>query len=98
MDTRLTAVYCRTALADELAIRTQERRIRKYAEKHGYDELTFCRDCGQSGATLDRPAINALTADIRAGKVGVVIAADITRIARNYALYSEWLNLPNNSA
>jgi hypothetical protein len=93
MDTRLTAAYCRTALADELAIRTQERQIREYAEKYGYGEPAFYRDCGQSGATLDRPAINALTADIRAGKIGAVVAADIARIARNYALFSEWLDM-----
>jgi hypothetical protein len=34
-----------------------------------------------------------LTADIKAGRVGAVITADIVRIAQNYALFSEWLDL-----
>jgi hypothetical protein len=93
MDTKLTAAYCRTATADEWAIAEQERGIRKYASRHGYGEPAFYRDCGQSGATLDRPAMNTLTADIRAGKVGVVIAANTARIARNLAPFSEWLDL-----
>jgi hypothetical protein len=94
MGKRLTAAYCRTATADEIAMKAQERRIREYADKHGYDgETAFYRDCGLSGATLDRPALNALTADIRAGKIGTVIAADVARIARNFALASEWIDL-----
>jgi DNA invertase Pin-like site-specific DNA recombinase len=56
--------------------------------------MVFYRDCGQSGATLDRPAMNALTADIRAGKIGAVIAADVARTARSCALASEWLDVP----
>jgi DNA invertase Pin-like site-specific DNA recombinase len=59
-----------------IAVRAQERRIRAFADEHGYGvEMAFYRDCGQSGVTLDRPAMNALTADIRAGKIGTVITA-----------------------
>jgi hypothetical protein len=93
MENKLTAAYCRTATADEFAMRVQEQRIRTYAGERDHGELAFYRDCGQSGAMLDRPAMNALTADIMAGKIGAVIAADIARIARNYALFSEWLDL-----
>ncbi|MDR1542424.1 MAG: TnpV protein [Clostridiales bacterium] len=93
MDTNQTAAYCRTAVANELAMRTQERQIREYAKKRGYGELTFYRDCGQNVATLDRPAMNALTADIKAGKIGAVITAYIARITRGYALFSEWIDL-----
>jgi hypothetical protein len=92
METKRTAAYCRTATADELAMRAQERRIREYANKHGHGELIFYRDCGRSGVTLDRPAMNALTADIKAGRIGTVITADNARIARNCALMSEWLD------
>jgi hypothetical protein len=93
METKQTAAYCRTATADELAMRAQERQIREFAKKRGYSEPAFYRDCGQSGATLDRPAMNALTAEIKAGKIGAVITADIARIARGYALFSEWIDL-----
>jgi hypothetical protein len=93
MGKKLMTAYCRTAAAGEIAMRAQERQIREYAKKRGYGGLTFYRDCNKSGLTLDRPAMNALTADIKAGKIGVVIAADIARIARNFALFSEWLDL-----
>jgi hypothetical protein len=93
MDTKITAAYCRTATADEWTIAEQERIIREYADRHGYGEPAFYRDCGQSGATLDRPAMNTLTMDVKAWKVGAVIAANTARIARNYALFSEWLDL-----
>ncbi|MDR2089522.1 MAG: recombinase family protein [Clostridiales Family XIII bacterium] len=82
MGKKLTAAYCRTATADEIAMRAQERQIREYAEKHGYGKPAFYRDCGQSGATLDRPALNALTADIKAGKIGTVVTADASKNAR----------------
>jgi hypothetical protein len=93
MDTKRTAAYCRAALTDESPIRAQERKIREYADKHGYDEPAFYRDCGLSGLTLDRPGMNALTADVKTGKIGAVIATDTARIARNYALVSEWLGM-----
>jgi hypothetical protein len=94
MGKKLTAVYCRTATADEIAIKAQERRILAFADEHGYGgEMAFYRDCGQSGAALDRPALNALTADIRAGKIGAVLVTDISRIARTLPLASEWLDL-----
>ncbi|MDR2655642.1 MAG: recombinase family protein [Oscillospiraceae bacterium] len=97
MDTKQTAVYCRTALADELAMRAQERRIREYADRLGHGKVTVYRDFGQNGLTLDRPSMNALAAEIKAGKIGTVIAADISRIARNYTLVSEWLDMLNTA-
>jgi hypothetical protein len=93
MDNKFTAAYCRTATADEWAIAEQERGIREYANRHGYGEPAFYRDCGRSGVTFDSPGMSALTADVKSGKVCVVIAANIARIARNYALFSEWLDL-----
>jgi hypothetical protein len=37
--------------------------------------------------------MNALTADIRAGKIETVIAADRSRIARNFTLATEWTGM-----
>lgn len=44
---------------------------------------TLYDDGGVSGATMDRPALNALNADIRAGRVDVVITYRIDRLSRS---------------
>jgi DNA invertase Pin-like site-specific DNA recombinase len=88
---RKTAIYCRSALYDEIAVARQEAQCREYAHALGIDDadITVYRDCGASGATLGRPAMSALTEDITAGKIGAVIASDMARIARNFALMSD---------
>jgi hypothetical protein len=90
---RKTAIYCRTAYADEAAIAEQEARLRVYAEEHGYGDVVCYRDSGVAGNTLDRPAMNKLMEGIKAGEVGAVLAADISRIARTFPLVSEWHEL-----
>jgi hypothetical protein len=92
---RETAIYCRSALYDEVAVARQEAQCREYAHTLGIADanIAIYRDCGASGTTPDRPAMNALTADIKAGTLGAVIASDMARIARNVALMSEWREL-----
>jgi hypothetical protein len=95
MNRKNTAIYCRSALYNEIAVARQEAQCREYAHTLGIADadITAYRDCGASGARLDRPAMNALTADIKVGSVGTVIASDMARIARNFALMSEWREL-----
>jgi DNA invertase Pin-like site-specific DNA recombinase len=90
---RKTAIYCRTARADADAIAAQEARLRAYAYENGHADVIPYRDSGAAGNSLDRPAMNALTADIRAGKIGAVLVTDISRIARTLPLVSEWRKL-----
>jgi hypothetical protein len=90
MNKRKTVIYCRSATYDEIAVARQEANCRKYAAGHGCEIGKAYRDCGASGATLARPAMSELTADIKAGAIGAVIASDLARIARNFALVSEW--------
>jgi DNA invertase Pin-like site-specific DNA recombinase len=40
-------------------------------------------DAGVSGVTLDRPALQQLIADCRAGKIGAVITKDPDRLSRD---------------
>ncbi|MDR1135742.1 MAG: recombinase family protein [Clostridiales Family XIII bacterium] len=90
---RKTAIYCRTAIADDGKIASQEARLRAYADEHGYTDIVCHSDNGAAGNTRERPAMNALTADIEIGKIGTVLATDVSRIARTYSLYSEWCGL-----
>jgi hypothetical protein len=93
MNKRKTAVYCRSAIYDEVAVARQERQCREYAAGYGYEIGKAYRDCGVSGVTLVRPAMSELTADIKSGTIGAVVTQDIARIARNFALVSEWREL-----
>jgi hypothetical protein len=95
MNHKKTAIYCRTAIFDEIAVAKQEAQCWKCAHALGIGDagIAVYRDCGTNGATLDRPAMNALTADIEAGSIGTVIAPDLARVARNFTLMSEWREL-----
>jgi DNA invertase Pin-like site-specific DNA recombinase len=87
---RKTAIYCRAALANDIAIARQEKQLREYAKEHGCAEPICFRDNGFPGNTLARPALNRLTAAIKAGEIGAVLVTNISRIARNFPLYTEW--------
>jgi DNA invertase Pin-like site-specific DNA recombinase len=93
MSKRKTTVYCRSAIHDEVAVARQERQCREYAAGYGYEIVNTYRDCGESGPTLVRPALSELIADIKAGTIGAVNTQDTARIARNFALVSEWHEL-----
>jgi hypothetical protein len=92
---RKTAIYCRSALYNEIAAARQEAQCREYARTLGIADadIVVYRDCGANGVTLDRPAMNALTADIKAGNIGTIITQDTARVARNFTLVSEWREL-----
>ncbi|MDR2649856.1 MAG: recombinase family protein [Clostridiales bacterium] len=53
-DARKTAIYCRAALTNDIAIARQEKQLREYAKEHGHAETVSFRDNGFSGNTLDR--------------------------------------------
>ena len=93
---RNVAFYCRMALADTDALAVQERHLFNFAEANGYEDGEFNKhriyhDNGQSGLTLDRPGMNALMADIRDGRVDVLIVKDISRVLRDYLKIEPWL-------
>jgi DNA invertase Pin-like site-specific DNA recombinase len=87
-----TALYCRSALKDGAAIAAQEEELLRFAERNGCGKCARYRDNGQSGATRNRPGLNALMNDVRAGKIKTVIAKDTARFARNLATFAELTN------
>ena len=67
-----------------------------YANQHGFTNISHYTDDGWSGGNFERPAWKRLIADIETGKVGVVIAKDMSRIGRDYlqtGFYTEVLFL-----
>ena len=86
---KITALYERLSRDDELAgdsssIVNQKRYPESYAEQHGYTNVRHYTDDGFSGGNFDRPDWKRMIADIEAGKVGVVLVKDMSRVGRNY--------------
>ena len=86
---KITALYERLSRDDELigdsnSIINQKKYLEDYAVLHGFTNCVHYTDDGYSGGSFDRPAWKQMLADIEAGKVGVVIAKDMSRIGREY--------------
>ena len=95
----ITALYPRLSHEDELqgesnSISNQKRILETYAKQNGFSNLRWYTDDGYSGANFQRPGFQAMLADIEAGKVGTVIAKDMSRLGRNYlqvGMYTEMI-------
>lgn len=86
---KITACYERLSRDDELqgesnSIINQKRYLEDYAASHGFTNCVHYTDDGISGGTFERPAWKKMLADIEAGKVGIVLAKDMSRIGRDY--------------
>ena len=86
---KITALYERLsrddeAIGDSNSIVNQKLQLESYAAQHGFTNCVHYTDDGWSGGNFDRPDWKRLIADIEAGRVGCVIAKDMSRIGRNY--------------
>ena len=85
----ITALYERLSRDDDLdgesnSIVNQKLYLQNYADEHGFTNCKHYTDDGWSGGNFDRPGWKNLIADVEAGKVGVILAKDMSRIGRNY--------------
>ena len=71
-------------LGDSNSIVNQKKMLETYCEQNGYTNIVHYTDDGYSGGSFDRPDWKRLIEDIEAGKVGMVITKDMSRIGRNY--------------
>lgn len=61
----------------------QEHEVRKFTEYKGWDLVEVYREEGVSGYRKDRPALDRLLADARAGRFSVVVFPSIDRAGRS---------------
>jgi hypothetical protein len=64
-------------------VEAQERALREHAEHRGLLLTSIYADAGLSGFTMERPSLQQLIADCRAGKVGTIITRDADRLSRD---------------
>lgn len=81
MTMKKAAIYVRVSTAEQNTD-SQESELREYCEKRGWSCAMY-QDHGQSGAKQDRPALNALMADLRRRKIDVVVVWALDRLARS---------------
>ncbi len=60
----------------------QEAELKEVAEKRGYEVMVY-RDHAQSGAKEKRPGLDAMLADMRRGRIDVILVWALDRLARS---------------
>ncbi|MDO5124359.1 MAG: recombinase family protein [Eubacteriales bacterium] len=94
----ITALYCRLSVEDKKDKNGKQRRnidesnsisnqkmiLQRYADDHGFYNCKFYIDDGYTGTNFDRPAFKQMDADMRAGKIGVIIVKDQSRLGREH--------------
>jgi len=83
-----TAIYCRVSTEEQaqegFSIRAQEQKLKEYANVKDWSIFNFYIDEGISGKNItERPAINRMIADIKAGKVKNVLVFKLDRLTRS---------------
>jgi site-specific DNA recombinase len=83
------AAYVRVSTPRQVKLQTIEQQlqtIHRYARDKGWElpEENVFRDDGHSGASLDRPALDALRDKVRIRELDAVVVLSPDRLARNY--------------
>ena len=100
---KITAIYCRLSRDDDLAgdsnsIIHQKDMLTRYARERNFPNVSVYSDDGWSGTNFERPDWKRLISDIEAGKVGIVLVKDLSRVGRDYlrvGFYTE-VTFPQN--
>jgi site-specific DNA recombinase len=86
------AVYVRVSTAEQAdpglnggSLESQEARCRALCEARGLEVVRVFIDAGQSGGTLERPALDELRAAVASGEVAAVVVYAIDRLSRRQA-------------
>lgn len=94
---KITALYCRLSQEDGLeesnSITNQKSMLLRYTQDNGFSNPQFYVDDGVSGTTFERDGFKTMMNDIEAGKVGIVITKDLSRLGRDYIKTGEYIEI-----
>src|SRR5918998_4100082 len=89
--TKRAILYARVSTDEQArsgySLTQQLEALREYALREGYQIVKEISDPGQSGASLERPGIDEVSALVREGTVSLVLAQDRDRFAREPAYH-----------
>lgn len=81
------ALYIRVSTQEQAkegySIGEQTDRLQKYAEAHGWIVANVYVDAGHSGANQNRPALQEMIFDVKAGKIDKVVVYKLDRLSRS---------------
>ena len=78
-------VYCRVADQSdhsEYSLKQQERSLRNYANKWGYEIVDVVSEC-ESGTSLEHPGFHKLYELTRSDSVDIILTTDVSTLCRN---------------
>ena len=90
-------IYVRLSKDDEragesLSIENQKLILTKYVAEQGWNLVDIYVDDGYSGTSFDRPAVQRLLEDAKAGKINLIIVKDLSRFGRNYIQVGQYID------
>ena len=93
----IAGLYFRLSQEDErqgesASIEHQRTILRKYAEEHGFEIHDEYIDDGISGTTFQRPEVQRLLDDAKAGVINTIIVKDLSRFGRNYIEVGQYID------
>lgn len=74
-------IYCRLSNDDErdgesVSIENQKLLLQRYVRERGWNEVDTYVDDGYSGTNFQRPGVQRLIADAKAGRINVILVKD----------------------
>ncbi len=94
----IAGLYLRLSHDDEragesLSIENQRSILLKYVEEKGWEIYDIYIDDGVSGTTFNRPGVQRLLDDAKAGVINTIIVKDLSRFGRNYIQVGQYLEV-----
>ena len=83
----MVAIYCRVSTAEQMnegySIGEQQERLRAYCHAMGWKDIKVYTDGGYSGGNMNRPALQDMIKDVKAGKITRVVVFKLDRLSRS---------------
>lgn len=83
----ISALYCRVSTAEQAnegySIHEQEERLKSYCSALKIDRYKVYSDPAFSGGNMNRPALQEMLTDVKAGKINKVIVYKLDRLSRS---------------
>lgn len=87
MNNTRVALYVRVSTQEQAkegySIGEQTDRLQKYAQVHEWTVAKVYTDAGHTGSNTDRPALQEMLADVKAGRIDKVIVYKLDRLSRS---------------
>lgn len=96
MGKKKAAIYVRVSTMNQVdrdSLKTQEERLTAFCAANEYDVYRVYKDAGESAKDTNRPALEELLADMKAGLIDVVVVTKFDRISRSVKDFMSLLEL-----